>query len=72
MSNFRGINVIKFIPAPISSDWWYKTQFRKNDLWQISKKNFEWLVLQQSFPNKSFQVIGVVATDDSGVIVVPV
>ena len=29
------IGLIKVIPAPISSDWSYKSQIRKNDLLQI-------------------------------------
>ena len=32
---FRVIGLIKVIPAPISSDWSYKSQIRKNDLLQI-------------------------------------
>ena len=33
--NFWVIGLIKVIPAPISSDWSYKSQIRKNDLLQI-------------------------------------
>ena len=69
--NFRVIGLIKVIPAPISSDWSYKSHFRKNDLLQSSRnirvKNFRVIGLIAVIPAQIFfRVIGLIATHDSG------
>ena len=72
------IGLIKVIPAPISSDWSYKSQIRKNDLLQRSRnfrvknlraKNFRVIGLIAVIPAQFFfRVIGLIATHDSGLI----
>ena len=62
---FRLIGLIKVIPAPISSDWSYKSQIRKNDLLQILcfelvKKNRKFFFCKYTH-NPNFRVIGLIA-----------
>ena len=58
------IGLIKVIPAPISSDWSYKSQIRKNDLLQILcfelVKNRKFFFSKYTH-NPNFRVIGLIA-----------
>ena len=65
--NFRVTGLFKVTPAPISSDWSYKSQIRKNDLFQ-SSRNFRVIGLIAVIPAKKIRVIGLIATNDSGLI----